>query len=120
MQNVTYNSPSSKLCIHKSEAFINNINIILTLSCTKTYNFASHNQQVFTNYYVIAKIIFNHPISLAICSLNSTYGKIVKRLSSPQKPSLITGITSNRQHRNRIVHTCPKSTKRIPIQLNRK
>src|ERR1044072_1719961 len=31
-----------KSCIHKSEAFINNINIIITSSCTKTYIIASH------------------------------------------------------------------------------
>src|ERR1044072_4334863 len=54
--------------------------------------------------------MFNHPISLSICSLNSTYGKIVKHLSSPQKSSLITGITPNRQHRNRILKESKKNS----------
>src|ERR1051325_11170096 len=54
--------------------------------------------------------MFNHPISLSIFSLNSTYGKVVKHLSSPQKSSLITGITPNRQHRNRILKESKKNS----------
>src|ERR1051325_8849473 len=68
-------------------------------------------QQVFINNYTVANLTFIHTAPLIINSLNSEDGKIVKHLQSSRKPFLTTGINHNRRRRNRIVHTCLKSTK---------